>query len=216
MRELKAAFFDLDGTLIDTEGQYTLFWESLGRQYCPNIANFAHRIKGMTLNQILQCYFPDARVQQTIKDNIDRYERQMTYTFFPGAEDYIHDLRGHGVQCALVTSSNQQKMESLRTQIPDIDLLFDLILTAEHFAASKPSPDCYLQAARLLEHTVDECVVFEDAINGLQAGMASGCFTIGVATSNSRTCIENRCHYVIDGFVGLTYQRTLQIVTQNV
>ena len=49
----KVALFDLDGVVIDTEGQYTEFWETIGKRYCPEIPDFALRIKGMALVQIL-------------------------------------------------------------------------------------------------------------------------------------------------------------------
>ena len=49
MSTLKAALFDLDGVIIDTEGQYSQFWGSIGREYLPHVPDFAERIKGTTL-----------------------------------------------------------------------------------------------------------------------------------------------------------------------
>lgn len=48
-----AALFDLDGVIVDTEGQYTEFWKRVGNQDFPNVPDFAFRIKGHTLTQIL-------------------------------------------------------------------------------------------------------------------------------------------------------------------
>jgi beta-phosphoglucomutase-like phosphatase (HAD superfamily) len=89
------------------------------------------------------------------------------------------------------------------------------VLTAEDFTASKPDPDCYLLGARTFQADVDECVVFEDAYNGLQAGMASGIFTIGLPTGHSRADIQDRCNYVLDNFEGMTYERLCEIVQEH-
>lgn len=204
---LKAALFDLDGTLCDTEGQYTILWTRLGAKYRPDIPDFAHRIKGTTLTQIMDRYFPDAEVRRQIVDELNAYEREMRFDFFPGALDFLAHLRSHGVQCLLVTSSNRPKMQQVERQVPDFRQLFDHILTAEDFTASKPAPDCYLQAARVAGCDVTECVVFEDAFTGLQAGTSAGIFTFGMAMTNGADAIRDHCHCVLDGFQGLTYEQ---------
>ena len=106
-------------------------------------------------------------------------------------------------------------MESLKKQVPDFDDLFDRVLTSEDFTASKPNPDCYLLGARVFDAALDECVVFEDAFTGLQAGMSAGIFTIGLATCNSREAIKDKCNYVLDNFIGLTYDKIEEIRQHN-
>ncbi|MBQ6964645.1 MAG: HAD family phosphatase [Bacteroidaceae bacterium] len=211
-RPLKVALFDLDGTLVDTEGQYSVFWGSMGRKYRPDIPHLEQIIKGSTLTRIYDTYFPDPTVQAAITVGLDEWEASMNYDFFPGALDFIRDLKSHGVQCAVVTSSNISKMRSVMRQHPDFDALFDRVFTAEDFTASKPAPDCYLMAARAFGADLDECVVFEDAPNGLQAGMSSGIFTIGLATYSTPDAIRTLCHYVLNDFVGMTYEKLVDIM----
>jgi beta-phosphoglucomutase-like phosphatase (HAD superfamily) len=57
-----------------------------------------------------------------------------------------------------------------------------------------------------------ECVVFEDAFSGLDAGMAAGIFTFGMATSNAADAIRSRCSYVLDGFEDLDYAKICHII----
>lgn len=209
---LKAALFDLDGTLIDTEGQYSTFWSAIGRRFRPDVPTLANDIKGTTLTNIYATYFPDPDVQKTITEELNAWEAQMKYEFLPGATEFIQDLKRHGVKCALVTSSNTLKIESVIRQIPDFNTLFDKVLTAEDFTASKPAPDCYLLGAKTFSAATSECVVFEDAYTGLQAGMSSGILTIGLATSHSPEEIKDKCHYVLDGFSGMTYNKLIDII----
>ena len=212
MTSFKAALFDLDGTLFDTEGQYSILWGAIGKEYHPEIEGFENLIKGTTLTQILSRYFPDPAVQQEVVKKLDAYEAQMNYQFYPGALEFLHDLKRNGVKCAVVTSSNIPKMQSVVKALPEFGTLFDRILTAEDFSASKPNPDCYLLGAKVFGCTIGECVVFEDALTGLQAGMSSGIFTIGLATTNPREVIAERCNYVLDGFEGVTYRTILDIL----
>ena len=53
----KAALFDLDGVVINTEPQYSVFWGAQGKEFHPEMADFAERIKGQTLTQIYAGYF---------------------------------------------------------------------------------------------------------------------------------------------------------------
>lgn len=212
MSTLRVALFDLDGTLIDTEGQYSVFWGMIGRRYHPEIPRFEHIIKGSTLTRIFDNYFPDPAVQAEINPQLEAFEDQMQYRFYPGAVQFISDLRAHGVRCAVVTSSNQLKMASVYKQLPELRTLFDRILTSEDFSASKPHPDCYLKGAAAFGADLSECVVFEDAINGLQAGMSSGIYTIGIATGLMPAQIADRCHHVILSYDGLTYDVVNELI----
>ena len=215
LKQLKAALFDLDGTLIDTEHQYSVIWHQVGIEYRPDVPHLEEVIKGNTLRRILERFFPDPDVQHEVCQRLDQYEAQMQYDCFPGAMQFVGDLKRHGVHCAVVTSSDQKKMQHLRDKNPELLSLFDRVLTAEDFAASKPDPDCYLRAAEVFGLQRDECVVFEDAFSGLQAGMSAGIFTVGLATYNKREDIADKCNLVLDGYEGLTYEKIVQLCTEN-
>lgn len=212
MAELKAALFDLDGTLFDTEGQYTVFWGKMARRYRPDIPDLEYLIKGSTLVRIFDNYFPDQKVREEITKALDKWEAQMRYEFIPGALEFIRDLRNHGTRCAVVTSSNLPKMRSVSLQLPEFNSLFDRVLTSEDFSASKPAPDCYLLGAKVFDADISECIVFEDAFNGLQAGMSAGIFTVGLATGNPAEAIRDKCNLVIDDFTGMTYERAAALL----
>ena len=206
MAQLRAALFDFDGTLVDTEGQYSIFWGKTARTYRPDIPGLENIIKGTTLTQIFSRYFPDPQLQQTIQKGLDAWEAQMDYPWVAGAEAFLRDLKAHGVRVAVVTSSNLTKMAVVNRKFAGFTELIDRVLTSEDFAASKPDPDCYLKGAAAMGCQLDECIVFEDAFTGLQAGMSSGIYTVGLTTGNPRSAIEDKCHRVIDNFEGLTYE----------
>lgn len=206
-----AVLFDFDGVVADTETQYSVFWHRIGTDYL-GMDDLEVRIKGQTLTYIYETFFDGRTAEQAeITAALDRFEQQMDYSFIPGVLDFLDDLRRHGVRTAVVTSSNGKKMEAVRRVHPDLDSLFDRILTAELFTASKPAPDCFLLGMQVFGSEPDTTWVFEDSFNGLRAGLASGANVVGLATTNPREAIAPLCHAVIDDFRGFTYERMLEV-----
>ncbi|MBQ8989921.1 MAG: HAD family phosphatase [Prevotella sp.] len=206
-RTLKAALFDLDGVVFDTEPQYTVFWGGICRQYHPEHPGLEHEIKGQTLTQIYDRWFGgDLETErESITRRLDAYEATMHYDFIAGFEALIDDLHRHGVKTAVVTSSNMPKMESVYKYQPDFHSLFDAILTSEDFDKSKPDPDCYLKAAARLGAGTDECIVFEDSFNGLRSGRAAQMKVVGLATTNSVDSIKPLSDMQIADYLHVNY-----------
>ncbi len=75
----KAALFDLDGVLIDSETLYTRFWEKVGREHHLPSPTFAYDIKGTTLTDILTTYFPDPEVRKDIDRMLHEFENEIVY-----------------------------------------------------------------------------------------------------------------------------------------
>ena len=195
-----AVLFDFDGVVVDTETQYSIFWHKMGVDYM-GMEDLESRVKGQTLVYFYNTFFPGMiKEQEEITAGLDRFEQEMTFEFIPGVESFIADLRRNGVKMAVVTSSNDKKMEAVYR-----------ILTAEMFTASKPAPDCFLLGMKVFGTTPETTYVFEDSFNGLKAGMASGATVIGLATTNSREEIVPLCHYVLDDFQGFTYDKLTEL-----
>ena len=201
--EMKAALFDLDGVVFDTEPQYTVFWGEQCREFHPEHPGLEQEIKGQTLVQIYDAWFsgPLADKQPLITGRLDRYEQQMSYDYVEAFPEYIRLLRQQGVKTAVVTSSNKVKMEAVYRKHPEFKTMFDAILTSEDFSASKPDPDCYLKAAARLNVGREHCVVFEDSFNGLRSGRAAGMYVVGLATTNPADSIRPLCDEVIYNYI---------------
>ena len=184
--KMKAALFDLDGVVFDTEPQYSVFWGEQCRLYHPEHPGLEHEIKGSTLEQIFEMGWGGELIpeREKVVERLNAFEAQMSLDYVAGFETFVTDLHRKGVKTAVVTSSNRQKMENVYRKHPEFKGYFDAILTSEDFAESKPSPDCYLRAAKRLGVEPDDCVVFEDSINGLHSGCAAGMKVVGLLTTN--------------------------------
>ena len=201
----KAALFDLDGVVFDTEPQYSVFCGAQCREFHPEHPGLENEIKGQTLTQIYDAWFsgPLEPKQALITERLNAYEAQMKYIYLDGLEDYLRLLRQQGVKTAVVTSSNLPKMQAVYASHPEFHELFDAILTSEDFERSKPDPDCYLKAAGRFGLEPQDCVVFEDSFNGLKSGRAAGMYVVGLATTNAADAIAPLCDEVIKDYTQL-------------
>ena len=193
-----AVLFDFDGVVMDTETQYSIFWHKVGIDYL-GMDDLESRIKGQTMTYICDTFFAGkTKEQQEITAALNHFEQDMAYDYISGVLDFIADLRRNHVKMAVVTSSNDRKMAAVYRARPEVETMFDRILTAEMFAHSKPAPDCFLLGMEVFGTTPATTYVFEDSFNGL-------------ATTNSREAIAPLCHCVLDDFTGFTYDKMLQV-----
>lgn len=199
---IKAALFDLDGVVIDSETGYTRFWKDLGDHYGFK-PSFAYDIKGTTLTDILERYFPDSATKQEVTRRIYEYEHTMEYPIFEGVVPFLNELRNSGIKTALVTSSDDTKMSFLSSRHPRLLELFDFVITGSMVSKSKPDPEGYQLAARSLDVDPTECIVFEDSFQGIEAGERSGATVYGVATTNPYEAVKEKTDKVITGFKNL-------------
>lgn len=184
----KAALFDLDGVLIDSEGAYTRFWDIMSSKY-GKPSTFAHDIKGTTLSKILSTHFPESE-HKAIEDAVHQYEIDMPFEFFDGVEDFLLKLKEMDVPMAIVTSSDANKIGSLKVKLPELIDLMDVIIDGSMVTNSKPHPEGYLLAAEKLNCDPSVCIVFEDSLQGLESGRRAGCKVVGLITTNSKEEVE--------------------------
>ena len=197
-----AALFDFDGVVMDTETQYSVFWDELGRRYHPEIKDFGCVIKGQTLTQIYDKYFA----------GMNNFEKGMLYEYIPGVENFMKELRVNGIKIAIVTSSNEQKMSNAYRVHPELKANVDFILTAEMFTHSKPDPECFLLGAKVCDTVPENCIVFEDSFHGLEAGNRAKMTVVGLATTNSAEAIRDKADVVIQDFKEFGFEKMKEIM----
>ncbi len=207
----KGVLFDLDGVLIDSEGIYTQFWEAVDQCYPTGVKDFAKVIKGSNLHNILHTYFPTDELRHKVNEMLDNFQREMRYEYFPGTIELLEELHRNGIKCCVVTSSDHSKMDALYCQKPNFPSHFSAIVTGNMVSEPKPSPECFLLGAEKLGLDINDCVVIEDSINGLKAGMASGARVIGLTTTCTHKMIAPYCHLIAKDIAHLTTDLILTV-----
>ncbi len=199
-----AILFDMDGVVIDTHHSVTAFWEDLARQHQVELTEkiFAQHIYGTPATHTLAKCFPhlSADEHKAVLENLTLYESQLTYTEVKGITAFLRALKQYHIDTALVTSAEPRKVRNVMDQL-GLDGLFSTVVTADDVKIGKPAPQCYLLAAQCLKQTPDQCIVFEDAISGVKAGVAAGMLCIGVQqNAGALALLDVGAKYVVPDF----------------
>lgn len=175
---IQGAIFDLDGLLLDTERIYEDAWIKYGPKYGFGDSTFlAEAFCGVsedTVVRTLNEYHVDAKGY--LKDVLNYVsEHELTdLQLKPGVKEILSFFQSKGIGRAVASSSPKQLI--LRNlKIVGIDSYFDEIVSAQEVEHGKPAPDIFLEAAHRLNVDPKHCFVFEDAINGVHAGLSAGC-----------------------------------------
>ncbi len=103
----------------------------------------------------------------------------------PGVEKFIRELASQKKKLAVATSADEVKMKVNLTEIGlEIDI-FDALVSGLEIKNKKPAPDIFIEASKRLNVPINQCVVFEDAINGVEAAKSAGAFCVGITSSFS-------------------------------
>lgn len=205
---LKAALFDFDGVLVDTEKLYDVFWDEMGERYHTGIPHFASHIKGTTIDGLIEKYFadrPEEEKQQIIAES-NHFDWNMPMPPMPGSFEFVRMLKAHGVQIGLVTSSDDKKLAHAFHELPFMEGLFDTIVSANRITRGKPDPMCYRLAAQDFKRKPEDCLVFEDSFAGIQAGKGAGMRVIALSTTNPAAQLEGKADYVIPNLADRTFE----------
>ncbi|MDL2247937.1 HAD family phosphatase [Bacteroides sp. OttesenSCG-928-J23] len=182
---LKAVIFDMDGVLIDSEILYlhalqrylqdqgvTLAWRDLTWVVGMKLEDIsAHIVKKYALNLTAE---EVSRGQERYCD--DLYQADLAV--MEGLEDFLTELKSHGVKTAVASSSIKRDVDTVLRRF-DLKQYFDAVVAGDMVERSKPAPDIFLRAAQLLKALPEECAVIEDSVSGIAAGKSAGMFVVG-------------------------------------
>lgn len=198
-RNIKALLFDFDGVVCDTEGQYDEFWARLAPKYFDD-PDICQKVKGTTFESMKDAFAMDDVTVRAVRAELDELEKNMDYSYVPGAFEFILEARKRGYKTALVTSSDSYKIAQVYAHRHELKGVFDAVLISKDFSRSKPDPECFLKAMATLGVTPEQSVVFEDSANGLRAGRSSGALVVGLLTSTPEETVKKYSDYQIKDF----------------
>lgn len=207
--------FDLDGVLIDSETEYTKIWSEIDLRFPTGIPDFPTVIKGMTLVEIIDKYFPEPEKRKAVPKLLYELEGKMKYKWLPGAYRLLTWLQDHNIPSALVTSSNEIKMAHLREELPEAEQFFSVIITGDKVSKSKPDPEGYLLGASMIGRSPAKCVVFEDSLQGVKAGHAAGAFVVGVEGTLNRDIIAPFSDIIVSSLDEIDPQHLSEILSSR-
>lgn len=184
----KAIFWDMDGTLTDSEplwGEATYaLSERLGKRITPELRQ---QTVGSTFNNTLEICARHAGVTLAPGD----YEIHRQWLFrrvkdsfsarlevFPGMRDLLAELKADGIQMVVATNTQRDVADAAIDAIGRS--FFVDTICGDEVERGKPAPDIYEEAARRVGYSPGDCLVFEDSAAGMRAALDAGCVVIGL------------------------------------
>ena len=188
---MELVIFDLDGVIVSTDKYHYEAWKSLADEH--NLL-FSHEInsmlRGVSRAECLKIILDvNGRVVSSVDSSEMLLKKNTIYQdklhalsendILPGFLKLLNDLKVNNIPVAIGSSSRNTPLILKKI---GLDRSFDTVVDGNCIDNSKPHPEVFLKCAEQLGKNPLKCVVYEDAIAGVDAGIAAGMMVIGVGT----------------------------------
>ncbi len=129
-----------------------------------------------------------------------------TREILPGVTGFLKETKNKGIKIVLGSAS---KNAPLILEKIELNHFFDAVIDGNNVVKAKPDPEVFLKGATAIHVLPAECIVFEDALAGIEAAKNAGMLAIGVGDPKTLTNADA----VIQGFDGLTVDKLLQMIS---
>jgi HAD superfamily hydrolase (TIGR01509 family) len=187
---LEAVLFDLDGLLVDTEPYY---YEAHRQVFAEHGYELSRReyalkwiIRGTRMDREAPGFGITADPNALLADVKKRFRAmaEAELKLMPHAREALEQANRRFIT-ALVTNAPRQETEMIVRRLGLSDLLRHLV-TREEYTNPKPSPDCYLAAARIVGVPAPGCLAIEDSSRGVRAALGAGVPCVAVLNEMTR------------------------------
>ena len=177
----------MDGLLVDTE---PLWFETeadvMARLGAPWTKQDQEQLLGGSMDNTVGYLLaratrpvPPADVARWMTEGMLRRAAEGRVVVRPGARELLNEVAATGIPYALVTGSQRPFTEAV---LASTGFRFPVTVTGDDVARTKPDPEPYLLAAKLLDADPEQCVALEDSPNGVASATSAGCLVVAVPT----------------------------------
>ncbi len=185
IEEVDTLFFDLDGTIIDTEKLYFRFWKEACLFYGYEMSDeqaLAMRSRDRAsakefIESISSGKLDYVKTREKRTELMNEYFLTHKYQIKPGIIEFLCKMRLNDKKLYIVTANTVEKTEKILKML-SLTKTFNGIISARDVERGKPFPFVYLEACHQVNKKPNEVIVFEDSPNGLLSSSRAGCFTI--------------------------------------
>jgi beta-phosphoglucomutase len=205
MSKIKACIFDLDGVLVDTAVYHYKAWKRLANEMGFDFTEHQNeQLKGVSRMASLDLVLGWGNI--TDKTEAEKEElatrKNLWYTeminqmtpdeILNGAEEFVQSCRDAGIKTAIGSASKNTPIILAKLQLAT---LFDAVIDGNSVSKAKPDPEVFLKGAEALGVAPADCVVFEDAVAGVEAAKNGGMKAVGIGSPD----MLNEADVVVSG-----------------
>lgn len=205
MRDIKACIFDLDGVICDTAKYHYLAWKrlasSMGFEFTESDNE---RLKGVSRMDSLNILLSIGNITLDDKTKLELAEKKNQWyrefivnmkenEILEGVLPFLKLLKENNIKIALgsVSKNASTILDGLK-----IWEYFDSVIDGNKVKNAKPDPEVFLNAAKEMGLDPKNCVVFEDAVAGIEAAINAGMYSVGIGSKE----VLNKANKVVPGF----------------
>lgn len=186
IHEVKAAIFDMDGTLIDS----MYIWDMAGEAYLRSCGktpapSLREKLRPLSLEQAARLFQEEYDLKQSTREILQGFNRTVEQEYRtnvrlkPGVLPLLNLLKEKGVEMAVATSSPREIVIMVLDRLQILSY-FSHIVTCGDVGAGKDHPDVYNRAAEQMGSSRKNTIVFEDALHAITTASSAGYYVIGV------------------------------------
>lgn len=180
----------MDGTLVDNLAYHFMAFDAYAkREGFTLLEPVSLKINGMHSNDIFPLLLGNEVVAQYGLDRLNREKEEVYRDMYRpkiapivGVIELLKEAKKAGVKCAIGSSGCRENVEMIIEGLGIADLI-DGSISGSDVTHGKPHPEIFTKAHELLGLKAEECIVVEDAVNGIVAGVRAGCKCLAVTTT---------------------------------
>lgn len=184
-RTFKAAIFDMDGLILDSERTVLNIWEKIGEKYgFENIRAYGISVIGKnkkaTIDEFERVYGESGvPYEKELRAVYNEMAQKGEVPLKPNTLELLNAMKSAGMKIAIASSSTREEITSQLGTLGALEL-FDAVVSGDQVTRSKPDPEIFLKACDALNVKPEESLGLEDSYNGVRSCKASGLYTIMV------------------------------------
>jgi len=213
-----AVIFDMDGVMIDNRRYHKRAWFQFEKKYNLRVSESQKKkhVYGRTNDDIFEYFFkkrlPKSENKRLSEEKETIYRKSYAKHVKPvkGLIKFLDEIKKNKVKTAIATSAGVKNVNFVLGKTKTRKY-FSIIVDERDVTRGKPDPQVYIKTAKKLKVKPKDCIVFEDALSGVESALRAKMKVVAITTGNTKKELSH-AHYVINDFTQINLDKLDKIL----